>query len=96
MKMSKKEMQQSLSNHLKRNGFDVEVEIITDQSDFYEYALSEEQLALMSSDELLSYAGDALRGFVDERRQDAHGLTWQLKVLNEINHREGMRPDDNK
>ena len=94
--MSKNEMQQSLSKHLNLNGFNVEVKVITDQSDFYEYTLSEEQLELMSSDELLSCAGDALRGFVDERWQDSHGLTWQLMVLNEINHREGMRPDDNE
>ena len=94
--MSKREMQDSLAKHLKSAGWDVEVKILIDESDFNEYVLSEEQLEVMSSDELLSYAGDALRGFVDERWQDAHGLTWQLKVLNEINHREGMRPDDNE
>jgi len=86
--MSKKELQESLSKHLKSNGFDVEVEIITGYSAFYEHALSEEQLELMSSEQLLSYAGDALRGFVDERWQDANGMTWQLKVLNEIDKRE--------
>jgi len=51
--------------------------------------LTEEELSAMSNNELLIYAGNALRGFVDERWQDSKGTTWQLKVLNEINNREG-------
>ena len=69
---------------------DAYMEVIDDEQ------LTEQELSTMSNNELLIHAGNALRGFVDERWQDAHGLTWQLKVLNEINHREGMRPDDNK
>jgi len=59
------------------------MEIIDDEQ------LTEEELSTMSNNELLIYAGNALRGFVDERWQDSKGTTWQLKVLNEINNREG-------
>jgi hypothetical protein len=62
---------------------DAYMEVIDDEQ------LTEQELNAMSNNELLICAGNALRGFVDERWQDAHGLTWQLKVLNEINHREG-------
>ena len=54
-----------------------------------EEELTEEELSAMSNNELLIYAGNALRGFVDERWQDSKGKTWQLRVLNEINNREG-------
>ena len=43
----------------------------------------------MSSEELLSYAGDALRCFVDERLEGSAGKNWQLMILDEINKREG-------
>jgi hypothetical protein len=62
---------------------DAYMEIIDDEE------LTEEELSIMSNNELLIYAGNALRGFVDERWQDSKGKTWQLKVLNEINNREG-------
>ena len=62
---------------------DAYMEVIDDEQ------LTEQELSAMSNNELLIYAGNALRCFVDERWQDAKGFTWQLKVLNEINHREG-------
>ena len=51
--------------------------------------LTEEELSAMSNNELLIYAGNALRCFVDERWESSAGKNWQLKVLNEINNREG-------
>ena len=89
--MSRKEMQDSLSKHLKSNGFDVEVQVICNEADFLEhvYDFTEEQLELMPPEELLSCAGDALRCFVDERWEGSTGKNWQLMVLNEINKREG-------
>ncbi len=50
---------------------------------------TEEQLKSLSSEELLSYAGDALRCFVDERWEGSAGKNWQLMILDEINKRGG-------
>jgi hypothetical protein len=63
---------------------EIQIDVLED------YELTEEELETMSAERLLSYAGDALRGFVDERWQDTNGSTWQLMVLNEINNREGI------
>jgi hypothetical protein len=62
---------------------DAYMEVIDDEQ------LTEQELIAMSNNELLIYAGNALRCFVDERWESSTGKNWQLMVLNEINKREG-------
>ena len=62
---------------------DAYMEVIDDEQ------LTEQELSAMSNNELLIYAGNALRCFVDERWESSTGKNWQFMVLNEINKREG-------